>query len=124
MVDMTPEFGGPRLTYETKYQPKRFVPHDYDLENLNWHRLADQFPKSFADFFVSEPHLDFVTLCWKGRPIHIGSRRGFSNRHDGLSDSSRCLGLSAAGWANLVNPAYLAFSAWHAEQVRWADQRL
>ncbi|TSA86119.1 hypothetical protein FNU79_08000 [Deinococcus detaillensis] len=120
MIDMTPEFNGPSLGYESKYRPRRFVPEYLDLQRINWHALADVLPSQFADFFVVEPDLEFVALCWQKRVVYLSSRRGFFDKND----SFPATGLSAAGWANLTNPAYLAFSAWHAEQVLWADQTL
>ncbi|WP_293914755.1 hypothetical protein [Deinococcus sp.] len=127
-VDMTMHFDGPELTYDVKYSPKRFIFDDYGPQRVEWHSLAWALPKEVLHFFSLEPGLDFVALCWQGRAIHILHRRGYTDfakdpqywhERDALP-----AGLCAAGWANLVNPSYLAFRAWHAEQVRLADQKL
>jgi hypothetical protein len=115
-------------TYEPSYQPTRFVFDNYGPQHVQWYSLAQALPKEMKDFFSLEPELDFVALCWQGRAVHILDRRGYTNfakdpkywhERDALP-----AGLCAAGWDNLVNPSYLAFRAWHAEQVRLTDQTL
>ncbi|MFB9992044.1 hypothetical protein ACFFLM_08735 [Deinococcus oregonensis] len=82
-----------------------------------------------AGLFQHHPGLDWVAWCWRGRVVQVdfGTPRSVQ-QSDAAGDfeasdflSNHFLGLTADGWENLVNPAYLTFRAWHAEQVRLAD---
>jgi len=130
-VNLGHPFYGPRLDYDPQYQPARYTrlfdgnsPHD-----LKWESEVTGLSKDAGSFFPSNPCLDFVTWCWLGRAVQVnfGKPRPFVDKFadseasahpDGRSGDFK--GMTADGWTNLVNPSYLTFRAWHAEQVHWA----
>lgn len=128
---LVPPYDGPCLGYDPLYQPGRYVPlyTEKGPHALIWTEELTGLPEGEELFFQREPNLNFVAWCWRGKVVQVnfGQERPFVHRMYLGDDPKRFdpwpshfSGLTADGWANLVNPSYLTFRAWHAEQVRWA----
>jgi hypothetical protein len=128
-VDLIPPFHGPCLAYDPLYQPGRYLRRAVEMgpHALEWQKESIELPQ--AGLFQRHPGLDWIAWCWRGRVVQVdfstprSVRRYNAARSSEAPDvsSSHFMGLSADGWGNLVNPAYLKFRAWHTEQVRLAD---